>query len=200
MEKMGAEVVAYDLSEQQEWDIVPYAGLDVSRYISERKRHIHRLNNGYWFAHRAFGSAAKVVYGSVYEVPEPIGMFDVCTFGSILLHLRDPFLALQRVTAHVRDTVIVTDVTSRPGAPAVVYNLLGMIEAMTGIHLMRFMPNASRRSPLDTWWVLTPRSISEFLKVLGFAETSVTYSRQRHEHKEMLLFTVVGRRKVIGPR
>jgi hypothetical protein len=28
MEKMGAEVVAYDLSPKQDWDLVPYSGLD----------------------------------------------------------------------------------------------------------------------------------------------------------------------------
>jgi len=200
MERMGAEVVAYDLSERQEWDVVPFAGLDLGRQIAERKQHIRRLNNGYWLAHRAFQSKAKVVYSSVYDVPQGIGTFDVCTMGSILLHLRDPFLALQRITAHVRDTVIVTDVTSKPGLPAVVYDLLGSIEALSGIRLMRFVPNAARRAPFDTWWVLRPRTIAEFLGVLGFADTRVSYSRQRHGPRELKCFTVVGRRRAGNPR
>src|SRR5262249_47749227 len=43
MEKSGADVVAYDLSEHDEWDIVPYAGLDVARHVRERQEHIRRL-------------------------------------------------------------------------------------------------------------------------------------------------------------
>lgn len=194
IERMGADVVGYDLSEKQDWDVVPYHALDVGRYLAERREHIRKLNNGWWLAHRANQSKAKVVYGTVYDVPADMGKFDVCTFGSILLHLRDPFLAMQRLTAHVTDTVIVTDVTSRPGLPALVYNVLNLIEAVTGIRLMRFMPNGERKSPLDTWWVLTPSTIIEFLRVLGFPATTVTYSSHLHDGKEIRLFTVVGRR------
>src|SRR5262245_3131908 len=46
MERMGAEVVGYDLSDRQEWDIVPFAGVDVREHIARRKEHIRRLNNG----------------------------------------------------------------------------------------------------------------------------------------------------------
>lgn len=194
MERMGAEVVGYDLSDRQEWDIVPFAGVDVREHIARRKEHIRRLNNGFWFAHRAYRSAAKVVYGSVYEIPDGIGTFDVCTLGSILLHLRDPFLALQRATARVRDTVIVTDVISRPGLPAALQALFHGIESVTRIRLMRFLPSAARGAPLDTWWALTPRTIVEMVRVLGFTDTRVTYSRHRHGPREMPMFTVVGRR------
>ena len=41
-------------------------------------------------------SKAKVVYGTVYEIPEEIGRVEVATFGSVLRHVRDPFLALRR--------------------------------------------------------------------------------------------------------
>ena len=198
MEKMGASVVSYDLSDKQQWDVVPYAGYDMKLYIAQRKNHIRRLNNGYWFAHRAFGSSAKVVYGSVYDIPDNIGTFDVCTFGSVLLHLRDPFLALQRVLAHVQETVIVTDVASGLGFRAFVYKMMTAVETLTGARRVSFLPNAKELSPLDTWWILTPRVVAEFLQILGFAETTISFHRQQNKSREVLLYTVVGRRKAAG--
>jgi hypothetical protein len=195
MEKMGASVIAYDLSDKQQWDVVPYAGYDIKRYFAEHQPHIRRLNNSYWFAHRAFKSSAKVVYGSVYEIPDGIGDVDVCTFGSILLHLRDPFLALQRVSSHAREAVIVTEVASGLGLRALAYKILTMTEALTGVRMIRFLPNAKKLSPLDSWWVLTPRLIAEFLKILGFPHTTVSFHRQPFQNREIQLFTVVGRKE-----
>lgn len=189
MEKMGAEMVAYDLSDRQEWDLVPYAGYDYASYIGERKQHIRRLNNGYWFAHRAHRSAAKVMYGTVYGIPEAIGTFDVCTFGSILLHLRDPFLALQRVTAHVTDTVIVTDLV-----PPLRGRLASAVERLLGSRLVHFLPDAGTKKHFDAWWLLSPGLVQEFLHILGFPQTEVTYHRQKFGGKELKLYTVVGRR------
>jgi hypothetical protein len=201
MEKMGASVVSYDLSDEQSWDVVPYAGFDTKQFMAERKAHIRQLNNGYWFAHRAFNSSAKVVYGSVYEIPDNIGTFDACTFGSILLHLRDPFLALQRASAHVQETIIVTDVFNTLGLRQHAYNMwLAMAEAVSGsgVKLIRFLPNAKSRAPLDTWWILTPRLVSEFLQILGFECTTISFHRQLSENRECKLFTVVGQRKKVG--
>jgi hypothetical protein len=45
----------------------------------------------------------------VYDVPAAIGPVDVATFGSILLHLRDPYRALAAVAPLVRETIVVTD-------------------------------------------------------------------------------------------
>ena len=175
MEKMGADVVAYDLSDEQHWDIVPYnTGPDHERFMSGHKHIIRQLNNGFWFAHRAYNSRAKVVYGTAYEIPDDIGQFDICTFGSILLHLRDPFLALQRATAHVRETVIVTDVLFK----GLKGKVLTLAEFLTGGRLLRFVPNAEKRSPPDTWWDLSPGLVSEFLKILGFSQTVISFHRQ----------------------
>ena len=189
MEKMGAEVVSYDLSERQEWDLVPYADGDKKAGIDERKRHIRRLNNGYWFAHRAFRSAAKVMYGTVYKIPDNVGQFDVCTFGSVLLHLRDPFLALQRVTRHANETVVVTDLM-----PPLLGRAASTIGRWVGGELLYFLPNARRREHHDAWWLLSPSLVAEFLHILGFKYTDITRHRQRYNGKSLRLYTVVGRR------
>ena len=96
MERRGAAVVGYDLSETDAWDIVPTGGRASASTSDDKRESIRRLNNAWWLAHRLLGSSAKVSYGSVYALPADLGPFDVATFGSILLHVRDPFLALQR--------------------------------------------------------------------------------------------------------
>lgn len=186
MERMGAEVVAYDLSDEQEWDIVPYDGYDYGQQISLRKEHMRRINNGFWFAHRAYNSHAKMTYETVYEMPDDIGQFDICIFGSILLHLRDPFLAFQRALAHVKETAVVTDM-----APSLTDSRL-----LAGRRLIEFLPNAYNCSPTETWWKLSPELVSEFLQILGFVHTKISFHRQLYRGKEEVqLYIVVGYRK-----
>lgn len=109
MEKRGAEVVAFDLSEDYDGDLVPFPAHRDRPPEAARRGYVRRLNNGWWLVHRAFRSAARVVYGSVYDVPAGIGPVDVATFGNILLHLRDPYRALASATRLVREAVVVTE-------------------------------------------------------------------------------------------
>jgi hypothetical protein len=110
MEGEGADVIGFDLSAERSWDIVPFAGLDLPSTKLGMRNHIERLKNGWWFAHHLLGSSAKAVYGNIYEIPEEIGPVDIATFGSILLHLRDPFQALHSALRLTRELVIVTEI------------------------------------------------------------------------------------------
>jgi SAM-dependent methyltransferase len=109
MEKRGAEVVAYDLSEDYDGDLVPFAREESPAQTAARRGFVRRLNNGWWLVHRAHKLFARAVYGTVYDVPFGIGEVDVATFGCILLHLRDPYRALASATRLVRDAVVVTE-------------------------------------------------------------------------------------------
>jgi len=191
MEKEGAEVVAYDLSEDESWDVVPFARGDTSQVVAARKVHIRKLNNGWWFTHRKLNSRAKVVYGNVYSVPESIGSVDIAVFGSILLHVRDPFLALQNALKLVKETVIVTDRMPR------IYPFLKLIRPATG-RTMRFVPKYATQQPWDTWWRLSPELIAEFMGVLGFERVEIQFHRQRYESSppsRPKMFTIVGHRR-----
>lgn len=179
MESQGAEVVAYDLSPNHDWDVVPYAQYDHQQDVVARRTHIQRINNAFWFSHRAFNSKAKMVYGTVYEIPQAIGLVDTSTFGSILLHLRDPFLALQNALRLTTETVIVTDVYP-PGMPDETS--------------MYFNPRFQKIQPRETWWNLPPALIKSFVGVLGFEEATVTYHHQKYRGRPQRLYTVVGRR------
>jgi hypothetical protein len=199
MEKQGAEVVAYDLSDEQEWDVVPYRRLDDERHrtiMKERKDQIRKINNGFWLAHKANGSQAKVVYGNVYEVPEAIGDVDVSVFGSVLLHVRDPFLALQKAARLTRETIVVTDVSLRR------FRYFSWAIHKLGIHMpvMWLAPDYRTCQPWDTWWTTSPDLIKSSLGVLGFEESKVSYAHYPCAWGQTELFTLVAHRTCQGAK
>ncbi len=193
MESQGAEVVAFDLSPTDKADIVPFARADVEKRYSDMTPWLDRIRNGFWLAHKAHDSRSKVVYGNVYAIPRGIGPVDVSTFGSILLHLRDPFLALQNALALTRETVVVTEPIWSW------FNFLRFFSPSKrfGGQLI-FLPDAALMEPSTTWWYMSPMAIRRFVSVLGFEQSRVLYHFQRHVEtgKRVLCYTVVGRRTV----
>jgi hypothetical protein len=189
MEKRGAEVVAYDLSESETWDLVPFGGKVSQEMVQRSRTMIKHMNNGWWLAHNALKSKVNVVYGSVYNIPVEIGPVHISTLGSILLHLRDPFLALQKAAAITTETMIVADRIWNPD-----WSSLDRIPEIS------FYPDPDL-DKLDqemTWWHFSPTLISRFLKILGFRNIEVSYHQQKHyninEATHIQLFTVVGNR------
>jgi SAM-dependent methyltransferase len=183
MERQGAEVVAYDLSGEQSWDLVPARGNEAASEaeLSLRRSHIRKLNNAWWLAHRLLSSKARVVYGTAYEIPDAIGMVDVVTLGSVLLHLRDPLRAMSRAAQFAREALIVTEVSSG----------LAWVDESP---IAQFLPSAQKGTPPDTWWRLSPKIISEFGTLLGFDDQTVTYHLQEGGVGRQVMYTVVLRR------
>lgn len=182
MEQAGAEVVAYDLSDAHMIDAVPNR-YDRAQFLATYRQHIRQLNNAWWLSHRAHGSRARIAYGTVYAVPEAIGPVDLSTFGCVLLHLRDPFLALQNALRLTRETVVVTEPLWAP-------DKFGRYTTPC----MEFVPDPTNTAADVTWWFLSPAVIQKFLAVLGFEDSVVTSSRQVYKGRVMYVFTVVGRR------
>tara|TARA_B110000438_G_C15760706_1_gene627141 strand:- start:134 stop:907 length:774 start_codon:yes stop_codon:yes gene_type:complete len=189
IEKQSSRVLAYDLSPEQEWDIVPYHNINLEQHIQERKKHIEKINNGFWLAHKAFSSDVKMIYGSIYNINSEIGQFDIGILGSILLHLRDPFLALQEVSKHIKKKIIITDIVRKYRG-----KLPALIELFPSINIMRFLPHISNNNQHDTWWELSPKLVSNFIKILGFENIQVTHHYQIYKGKKIKLYTVVGER------
>ncbi|HEV3257982.1 MAG TPA: hypothetical protein VG013_13935 [Gemmataceae bacterium] len=187
MERQGAEIISYDLSPADPWDRVPFAGMDLARDEALVRDTIRRYNNSYWLCHKVYQSKARLVHGTVYNMPRAIGPVDTSVFGSILLHLRDPFLALQNALQLTRETVIVTDMLPRR------YFWHRFLPRF-GLPRMMFLPEAKHRKYQATWWYLTPPIVQQFLEVLGFEDTRVTYHRQLFCGRNRLLYTVQGRR------
>lgn len=67
-------------------------------------------SNAYRLGHSLLNSRARLVHGTVYAIPETVGLVDITTFGSILLHVRDPFLALQQAAQITKETIVITEV------------------------------------------------------------------------------------------
>ena len=207
MESKGAEIVAYDLSPEQLWDIVPLYTIDKGKVIAERKETIRKVNNAFWLCHRAFNSKAKMVYGTVYAVPREIGMVDISTFGAILLHVRDPFLALQNALRLTRETVIITE--SYADLPTLIFNVLHIpvlgYQVLDALHIyrrlsapvrlpvMKFIPKPHGVYP-DTWWNISPEILIAMIAVLGFEKVSISYHWQKSGNTRVRCYTLVGHR------
>lgn len=199
MEREGADVVTHDLSKDDSWDMVPFSRHDRETPTPEEwRRSIERLNNGFWLAHSAMGSRARACHGSIYDLPEGIGLVDVSVLGALLLHLRDPFLALQRVLEHTKETVVITGLpwgwALFPTAlhPAI-HRVRGLLRGRSRPS-MTLLPDFRTGKPWDGWWRLPPEMIVEFLGILGFEDCGITFSEQSFEGKRSTVFTIVARR------
>ncbi len=110
LERRGAaEVVAADILDERRWDWP--AVVDPVDYaaITERKGG----GDGFAIAAEALGSQVRRLDLSVYDLdPAVHGMFDLVYIGSLLLHLRDPIGALERVRAVTRGHLVSVDAFS----------------------------------------------------------------------------------------
>jgi hypothetical protein len=206
MEQQGAEVVSYDLSETDSWDVVPFARASNAEPPSwvpdggvEPGSSMRKLHNAYWLAHRAFKSQARLALGDVYSVPAELGPVDVSVFGAVLLHTRDPFAALVPSVNLTRETVVVTDALGRLHLPKLVRSVRSLLPSPFRRPLMRFVPDWRARTQPDGWWRLTPEIVQAFLGVLGFEQSEVSTHKQLFGGKPKQLFTVVAHRTVPSP-
>lgn len=107
MERRGAsEVVAIDILDPREWDWPAGSAPEVIAEIGRRKGR----GQGFEIACREFGSSVQRLERSVYDLDEAeVGRFDLIYLGSLLIHLRDPVRALERLRAVCAGTMIVMD-------------------------------------------------------------------------------------------
>ena len=212
MEKKGAEVVSYDIGDDQKWDMVPFAQYDYKSHIKPFREYTDGFKKAYWYAHKAHNSSAKVVYGSIYDVPEEIGVVDVATFGSILLHLRNPFAALETSLRLVKESVVITDMMPSGGVVSTERSFVSwLVKSVRSLvkgeeiaprkskrPYMVFLPEFKTLQHKEVWWSLSPEIIVAYLGILGFEETEVTYHGSELNGKDVKLFTVVGKRTKHG--
>ena len=90
MERRGAEVVAIDLDDERDLDWPPRRRPTTFR---DRPR-----GEGFRLARELLGSNVERVDCSIYHAtPEELGTFDLVFCGTVLIHLRDQLLALERI-------------------------------------------------------------------------------------------------------
>jgi tRNA (mo5U34)-methyltransferase len=149
MERRGAaEVVAVDILDESRWDW-PLATNPADREaIADRKGG----GEGFLIAKEQLGSRVERIDRSVYELdPASEGTFDLVYLGSLLLHLRDPVRALERVRAVCGGALIVADAISLSLSvlvPAPVATLDGIGRPY--------------------WWKPNARALGRMLSISGF--------------------------------
>jgi tRNA (mo5U34)-methyltransferase len=143
LERRGAEVVALDLDRIQELDWPP----------RRRPAADGRRGEGFDLVRAALGSSVVRVGGSIYEAtPGSLGgRFDLVFCGSVLIHLRDPMLALERIAALCAGRLVLADEYSRR---------LSML-ASTGVEFRG-------QTPWATWWRPAPKAWLAMVRCAGF--------------------------------
>jgi tRNA (mo5U34)-methyltransferase len=126
MERRGAaEVVAVDIADQSRWDWPPRARLLGGAALDERSVADFKAGQrAFDLARSALESSVRWHDVSVYDLdPAEVGEFDIVFLGSLLLHLRDPVRALERLRsvcageAVIADTVEVIPTLLHPRTP-----------------------------------------------------------------------------------
>ena len=148
LERRGAaEVVGLDIDDEETLDwprgLRPSAPADRPR------------GAGFEVAREALGSGVERVSLSVYEAtPEELGTFDLVFCGSVLMHLRDPVLALERMADLCRGQLILAEEYSR------------RLELLHGLRAAEFRGE----SPWMTWWIPSSSGWISMVRTAGFSD------------------------------
>ncbi|MEX2195971.1 MAG: class I SAM-dependent methyltransferase [Thermoleophilaceae bacterium] len=107
MEQRAAEeVVAVDVLDPHGWDWPIGSDSETVAAIGKRKA----KGAGFEIARESLGSSVQRHERSVYDLdPDELGTFDFVYVGSLLLHLRDPIRAIERVRSVCRGEALFVD-------------------------------------------------------------------------------------------
>lgn len=186
MTQQGADVVALDVGWDLTYDVMPLSTIDVEKARADSVALATRVENAWWYLRRVYGHSARAVYAPIYDLPPDLGRYDVTVFGSVLLHLRDPFRALEQAAAITDGTIVVTEPLN-----------VGPGEVDRPVLLW----NPTHGTNWAGWWSLSPGVVTDMLGVLGFPSATVTYHRQLYRPPgvpdavptEATVYTVVAR-------
>jgi tRNA (mo5U34)-methyltransferase len=146
MERRGAtEVIAADVAAVDDLDWPPGWRDRISPVLDETKAARFEL------AHRALGSSVTRIERSVYELDTDLGAFDLVFCGDLLLHLKDPITAVQRIRIACRGSAIVCDPVSRFR-----FGRRRALAELDGLDEFR-------------WWQLSEPALERLMRAAGFA-------------------------------
>jgi tRNA (mo5U34)-methyltransferase len=150
MERRGAaEVVAVDLEDPDKLDWPLAHRPRVQTTMDETKQTRFEL------VRDALGSKVERVLRSVYELDTDLGQFDLVFNGDMLVHLKDPVSALERMHRVCRGSTIICNPVTRFR-----WYARRPIAEFDGIDEFQ-------------WWALSSAAIERMLRAVGFARVEV---------------------------
>ena len=203
IENRGGVMTCIELSlKEDKWDVVPKCTHD---WKKEEKEHRESGGppgqNSFWFAHKAFNSQARVIYSHVNNITSDIGLYDISLMGCTLLHIQNPFLALQNMLCVTKEKAIITDLMPSVNRriigflPKVIQRMINKISTIVGVPYMEFLPGSNDKH-MFSWWLISPKTIVHIAKIFGFEKTKVSYHVQYHNGNPVDLYTVVCERTI----
>ncbi len=198
-ERRGADVTSIDLSvdsEERDWAIKADEDWrkDLTSFMSDERRR----RNAFWYAHKALNSKSKLIISHINNLPKEVELHDIGIIFSVLVHTRDPYLALIRMCSHVKEKIIITELggyTDRPSLKNVIPRLFRKLFFKKRTPQMIFLPKFGKIA--SSWWKFNPEIIIKMLELLGFGKTTVNYHYYLDkEGKKVFQFSVVGERTV----
>lgn len=186
LERAGGEVTALELAQGADWDVIPYRDWDSTEFKIARSTLQMQLRNSFWHTHNALSLDAKLLLGSVYNIPEAVGDFDCSTICAVLLHLRHPLEALEQVTARTKKQIVIAEPlpgecldqetidllhgANRTGQSDALLQRIGQLSRaqLADPAALFFRPDHTTQAPKETWWSLPPAAIEAWLGVMGF--------------------------------
>ena len=150
MERRGAdEVVAADLADPDQLDWPPLWRARVEPTMDATKQ------DRFGLAHSALGSRVQRVERSVYQLAGDLGKFDLVFCGDVLVHLKDPITAMQRILGVTRGSAIlcnpVVKFRWRPRRPMAIFD---------GIEEFQ-------------WWLINEAAMERMMRSVGFDPVEV---------------------------
>jgi SAM-dependent methyltransferase len=168
-ERRGARsVTSFDAATASQLQRNP--GLEASQAEFEARINSYRL------AHHLLKSKAVPIFGDIYSLSDIAPKSDVVIIGQILVHLRDPFGALEQMARCSTDTLVIAE---------------GMFE-----HPEPIAAYLGGSTPIS-WLHFSTRVYREFLPKLGFEITSITPGKYRCVvmEKDEAVWTLVAQRR-----
>jgi hypothetical protein len=167
MEDRGAAVVALELGRDDDWDAVPHGGKPKLGLGENLKANVESVHNDFWTCHAAKNSSVRVVRGTAYNTPSLVEPVDVALMGNILQHLRDPFLAIERVSQVVKKRIVISESI--------------WIDDPDFLQQARIQLIPRSNTPLvnHSWYQVSPVFVGEVLLILGFSNLKC----EMHEQK-----------------
>lgn len=146
MERRGAaEVVAVDLEDPERLDWPASLRQVTEKSLDETK------GERFAVVAEALGSKVKRELRSVYEIAPDLGQFDLIFSGDLLVHLKDPMTALERILSVCRGSAVIC----------------------TPIKRFRMFPQrpVAEIDGIDEfqWWVMNQAGLTRMMTAAGFA-------------------------------